>query len=280
MHCQAKNDFRVEVELLTKLHHSCIVGCVGTGTRLDPKSGAQLMFVAMEAVTGGDLRTLVNEAMAHQRSYSDADCLRWMHDIARGLHYLHTRSPKVIHRDLKLENVLLDASWNAKLTDFGLVKQIVQPTAHERLVHPESEHETYKMTGGTGSLKYMSPETAKGQPADEKVDIYSLAIMAWELQSRYMPLFMRRKKVAHAMVEYTPRMWAQDAANGVRAELPDKWPEIVRTLIAECWDQDPAKRPSAADLMHRLEPHLQPGKHTDPAAKAAKGAEGGCCTLM
>ena len=81
-------------------------------------------------------------------------------------------------------------------------------------------------------------------------------------------------------------MWAQDAAKGVRAELPDKWPEIVRTLIAECWDQDPAKRPSAADLMHRLEPHLQPSKHTAPAAKAAKGtaaaagADGGCCSLQ
>jgi serine/threonine protein kinase len=62
----------------------------------------------MEAVTGGDLRELVLRAMMEPTVYKDADVMRWAHDIARGLHYLHTRSPMVVHRDLKLENIMLD----------------------------------------------------------------------------------------------------------------------------------------------------------------------------
>ena len=64
----------------------------------------------MEAVTGGDLRGLVLQAMMEPYLYRDADVVRWCHDMARGLHYLHTRSPMVIHRDLKLENIMLDGA--------------------------------------------------------------------------------------------------------------------------------------------------------------------------
>ena len=65
--------------------------------------------MAMEAVTGGDLRKLVYEALMDKR-YTDGDALRWGLDISKAMHYLHTRQPMIIHRDLKLENVLLDGA--------------------------------------------------------------------------------------------------------------------------------------------------------------------------
>jgi serine/threonine protein kinase len=196
-----------------------------------------LLFLAMEAVTGGDLRELVLRAMMEPTVYTDADVVRWAHDIARGLHYLHTRSPMVVHRDLKLENIMLDgacackryclhthrrmpsfatrsrvttarpcgraARWNAKITDFGLVKTLLKPRASEA---PAAVDATYKMTGGTGSLKYMAPESFRGKPASEKVDNYSWSIIVWELLARCMLLFMRSKPVGHhGKQEYTPR---------------------------------------------------------------------------
>jgi serine/threonine protein kinase len=280
---KAKEDFLLETELLSQLSHSCIVRCIGTGRTVDA-TGTESLFVAMESVTGGDLRGMIIHAMNDPKLYSDHDVERWCHDISRGLNYLHTRSPKVIHRDLKPENVLLDAHWNAKLTDFGLVKKIALPKAFERVAHPETEHETYKMTGGTGSLKYMAPENARGLPSDEKLDVYSLGIIGWELLARKTLLFMRFKRVGHAQQEYTPKLWAIDAArDGVRPELPDAWPEHMRSLLAECWHETPTMRPSAADIMHRLEQHLKPELHTDPTKKGgpdAAGGQGGCCNVQ
>ena len=98
-------DFRAEVQLLSKLSHSCLVVCYGTGMRPPNKGshGLPMLFVAMESVTGGDLRSIVVRAMnGTPRVYRNADVVRWAHDMARGLHYLHTRKPMIVHRDLKV----------------------------------------------------------------------------------------------------------------------------------------------------------------------------------
>ena len=102
---QAIADFKAEMSMLSRLSHSCLVGCIGSGVYKDVKSGEELLFLAMEAVTGGDLRNAVLKAMANPNAYSDADVARWAHGIARGLHYLHTRSPMIIHRDLKVRMI-------------------------------------------------------------------------------------------------------------------------------------------------------------------------------
>jgi hypothetical protein len=100
---QALADFALELSVLKRLSHSCLVGMVGSGLTPDGS-----VFLALEAVLGGDLRRQVQGAMkaiamGKPSPYTDADCLRWVHDIARGLNYLHSRSPLLIHRDLKPE---------------------------------------------------------------------------------------------------------------------------------------------------------------------------------
>jgi serine/threonine protein kinase len=106
---QAIADFKAEMSMLSRLSHSCLVGSIGTGVFKDAKTGEDLLFLAMEAVTGGDLRNAVLKAMEDSKAYNDADIVRWTHDIARGLHYLHTRSPMIIHRDLKVRGAPMPA---------------------------------------------------------------------------------------------------------------------------------------------------------------------------
>jgi hypothetical protein len=78
----------------------------------------------------------------------------------------------------------------------------------------------------------------------------------------------------------TPRLWATDAAkDNVRPELMPEWPLALCALMTECWDADPACRPSFRLIVERLHPMLQPALFTDPALKAAD-ASGGCCAVQ
>lgn len=82
--------------------------------------------------------------------------------------------------------------------DLGLIKSLVRPRASETQAGAD---DTYKMTGGTGSLRYLAPENFLGKPYNEKTDIYSFSIIVWELLARTPLLFMRSKRVGHARVE-------------------------------------------------------------------------------
>jgi serine/threonine protein kinase len=157
------------------------------------------------------------------------------------------------------------------------VKQIQQARASET---PAPADAKYKMTGGTGSLKYMAPEVYLGRNATESVDTYSFAIIMWELLAKTMLLFMRSKKVGHARMEYTPKLWATDAATaGTRPEQPEAWHPVLRDVMAACWDGDASKRPNLKVVIDKLAPLLQPALFTDPSKPAADAA-GGCCALQ
>ena len=253
---RALRDFAEEVSLLSGLSHPHIVACYGAG--LVPRPGAgDVPFVAMEAATGGDLRTLVTRATMEPHVYNSADVARWAYQMAAALAHLHTREPKIIYRDMKLENVMLDAHWDVKLTDLGLAKVILQD--------PSTRFGRYVMTGGTGSLKYMAPEVVKSNKANERVDQYSYAIVLWELCSRKGLLFMRTVRMPHgARVEMTPAIWAEEAMKGARPRVADEWPAAIREVMVQCWHPTPLSRPSFEVVEARLQPLLQPDAWTDP----------------
>ena len=110
-------DFAEEVALLSTLKHPHIVACYGAGLRpAGPAPGsAPVPFMCMEAVTGGDLRSLVTRATMEPGVYRPADVMRWAYQMSSALNHLHTRTPMVIYRDLKLENVMLNGACNRRL---------------------------------------------------------------------------------------------------------------------------------------------------------------------
>eukprot|EP00798_Chlamydomonas_sp_ICE-L_P008146 gene8146-1394_t len=110
------DDFMTEVSLMRKLDHPYIVHYIGVGT----EDNGQLFL-------GGALTGLVDDQMESDPGsvYSTHDAIRWCIHIAEALAYLHSSQPVVIHRDLKMENILLKGTdvktQEAILTDFGLV---------------------------------------------------------------------------------------------------------------------------------------------------------------
>ena len=103
------------------------------------------------------------------------EVLKIAKDLADALDYIHTqvhRDAMIIHRDLKPENLGLSADGRLKLFDFGLCRCVQKRT---------SESDAYEMTGNTGSLRYMAPEVVLNRGYNEKVDVFSFAVVMWTI---------------------------------------------------------------------------------------------------
>ncbi|KAL7608323.1 integrin-linked protein kinase 1 [Lactuca sativa] len=218
-------DFRHEVNLLVKLRHPNIVQFLGAVTEKKP-----LMLVT-EFLRGGDLHQCLKEKGA----LNPTTAINFALDIARGMAYMHTEPNVIIHRDLKPRNVLLVNS-NAdhlKVGDFGLSK----------LIRVQNSHDVYKMTGETGSYRYMAPEVFKHRRYDKKVDVYSFAMILYQMIEGDPPLS-----------NYEPYEAAKCAAEGLRPVFRAKsYSPDLRELTENCWDADMNKRPSFLEILKRLE---------------------------
>ncbi|KAK4779700.1 hypothetical protein SAY87_015806 [Trapa incisa] len=218
-------DFRHEVNLLVKLRHPNIVQFLGAVTERKP-----LMLIT-EYLRGGDLHQYLKE----KGSLSPSTAISFAVDMARGMAYLHNEPNVIIHRDLKPRNVLLvnSSADHLKVGDFGLSK----------LIRVQNSHDVYKMTGETGSYRYMAPEVFKHRRYDKKVDVFSFAMILYEMLEGEPPLS-----------SYEPYEAAKCIAEGHRPTCQAKGylPEL-RELTEQCWSADMNKRPPFLEILKRLE---------------------------
>ena len=106
---------------------------------------------------------------------------RILHEIALGVNYLHNMNPPLLHHNLKTQNILLDNEFHVKIADFGLSKWRMMSLSQSR---------SYKSAPEGGTIIYMPPENYEpGQKsrASVKHDIYSYAVIMWEVLSRKQP---------------------------------------------------------------------------------------------
>lgn len=145
--------------------------------------------------------------------------------VAQGMYTLHMN--KIIHRDLKSANILLDDNNFPRVGDFGLVGFKTNVTR----------------TGCIGTAQWMAPEMLRSSPYyDEKVDVYSFGILLWEMLTNSTPY----TGMNHDTICF-------NVLKGMRPEIPEKFEnfEIV-SLIRACWDSSPSKRPSFKDIVEAL----------------------------
>jgi len=142
--------FIKEAKTMTKIQHPNIAACYGIGKYdEDDRMNPGAMFIVQELIKGGNLLHQVYKQMLNlgRRIYSAQAALNWMVNVAEGMQYLHSvtdNKPMIIHRDLKLENIMLSRTENesvAKLVDFGLhkviddrIKRIVKRVASEAVL--------------------------------------------------------------------------------------------------------------------------------------------------
>ncbi|KAM0828177.1 hypothetical protein ACQ4PT_067722 [Festuca glaucescens] len=218
-------DFKHEVNLLIKLRHPNIVQFLGAVTETKP-----LMLVT-EFLRGGDLHQYLKE----KGSLPPLTAVNFALDIARGMAYLHNEPNVVIHRDLKPRNILLvnTAANHLKVGDFGLSK----------IIKSQHANDVYKMTGETGSYRYMAPEVFKHRKYDKKVDIFSFAMILYEMLEGDPPFS-----------NYEPYEAAKYVSDGHRPAFRSKGHTAeLKELTELCWAGDINLRPSFLEILKRLE---------------------------
>ncbi|CAM9557815.1 unnamed protein product, partial [Heterosigma akashiwo] len=178
----------LENEILASLNSEYIVKALGAGQTEDGKP-----FLVLEYVRGGTWKDLVVNASLptfspKRQKISFLDRLHKILQLAKGLLYLHHEFKEdalLIHRDLKPNNIAFDDSGNLKLIDFGTAKLIQRSSSSDR--NGKLQGDTFAMTGKTGTMRWMSPEVFKCEHYNEKTDVYSFALLAWNLLSLKTP---------------------------------------------------------------------------------------------
>lgn len=155
--------------------------------------------------------------------------LRIATQIATGLSFLHQHSPAIVHRDLKSRNILLDASLNAKICDFGLSRTMT----HSAL---STAHHT------VGTPQYMAPEVLKAEPATAKADIYSFGVLLFEMYTGKLPW----ENLS------LPQVVTKVIVEKHQLEVPPSVPKRIQNIISLCTQADPADRPDAPTVLRLL----------------------------
>ena len=183
--------FEYEAELIARLEHPFIVPLYDFWR--DP-NGA---FLVMRMVSGGSLRSVMEN-----RVLSEDEVARILDQIATALHVAHRNG--VVHRDIKPDNILLDADFNAYLSDFGIALEA------DMEANPDED-------GITGSLHYIPPEQIQGASPTPQTDIYALGWVLYEMLAGVHPLEGKTTSmvIMHHLHEPTPDIGEhnQDYAN-------------------------------------------------------------------
>jgi eukaryotic-like serine/threonine-protein kinase len=217
--------FRQEARAVAKLSHPNVVAVIDAG-----EDGGH-PYIVFEYVEGETLKQRINRIGALDAQ----EALAYAIEIARGLTVAHAR--KMVHRDIKPQNVLIDSEGRAKLTDFGISRQL--------------EEDGMTATGRVlGTTDYVAPEQAMGHPVDQRSDVYSLGVVLYEMLTGQVP-FSADSQVGVAMKH-------------VNEELPDvqqRRPELsaaAAMVVERATAKDPAERYQAvAEMIDDLSTALE-----------------------
>jgi len=211
--------FRSEIRLARRVTHPNVCRIHDYG------EDGRLRWISMELVAGENLK----ESVARRGPLPAPEALGVTAQAAAGLEAIHAAG--VVHRDLKTLNLMLDRSGRVRVMDFGIAKPAGEETADGASGYV------------LGSPEYMSPEQARGRPADPRSDLYALGVVLYELVTGDVP-FRAETPVATLLLHVEKEPPLDDP----------RLPPALRRVLARCLAKDPAARfASAGELRAALE---------------------------
>ena len=224
-----------EMTVLEMLNHPNVVQYFGVEVHRDK------VYIFMEFCEGGSLAGLLTHGSIEDEMVIQVYTLQMLEGVA----YLHQSG--VVHRDIKPENVLLDHNGVIKFVDFGAAKVIAnsgRTRVSTKSMRPVTGADNQSLNSMTGTPMYMSPEVITGSSTDRSgvVDIWSLGCCVLEMATG-------RRPWANLDNEWAI-MYHIAAGHKPPLPSPDQLSEEGRRFISRCLVHDPAKRPSAAELLN------------------------------
>ncbi|KAE9615807.1 hypothetical protein Lal_00017302 [Lupinus albus] len=237
---QAEREFKAEVEVIGRVRHKNLVRLLGYCVE------GEYRMLVYEYVDNGNLEQWLHGDVGSISPLTWDIRINIIFCTAKGLAYLHEGlEPKVVHRDVKSSNILLDRQWNSKVSDFGLAKLLC------------SDH-SYVTTRVMGTFGYVAPEYACTGMLTEKSDVYSFGILIMEIITGRSPVDYGRPQGEVNLIEWLKNMVGnRKAEEVVDPKLPEKpSPKALKRalLVAlRCVDPDATKRPKMGHVIHMLE---------------------------
>ena len=211
---EEKPYFRREVEVMYKIHHPNVIKLY---SHFEDNN---FCYFIMEYIAKGNMFGLI--PTDKKKRISTQLVANLIKDIISAVYFLHNMSPPIIHRDIKPENVLLAENFVAKLTDFGWSNYI---------------QEDQKRTTVCGTPIYLAPEIIKEQGHDERVDIWCIGVLLFELTTGTVPF---------------PGNDIESLENNI-LKLRIQWPKEInvdaKNLISKILKLDPNARISLSDML-------------------------------
>ncbi|KMT01324.1 hypothetical protein BVRB_9g213400 [Beta vulgaris subsp. vulgaris] len=212
-----QKEFGQEVYIMRKVRHKNVVQFIGACTK--PPS----LCIVTEFMSGGSVYDYLHK---HKGTFKLPSLLKVAIDVSKGMNYLHQNN--ILHRDLKAANLLMDENEVVKVADFGVARVRAQ---------------TGVMTAETGTYRWMAPEVIEHKPYDHKADVFSFAIVLWELLTGKLPYeYLTPLQAAVGVVQ-----------KGLRPTMPKNCHPKLTELLERCWQQDPAMRPDFAEIIPILQ---------------------------
>lgn len=219
--------FVKEVEIMSKLNHPNVVTLLGACTE-----DRQSLCIVTELLEV-DLRAVLHNPdiqLSNLQKYNFAI------DIAMGMAWLHNAKPHpIIHRDLKPSNLLLDSNWRVKVCDFGL-----------STILPKNDF-LRDQNHAVGSAIWMAPEVLMGKLLSDKLDVYSFALILWEIWTRKEP---------YGEYKTVEQLRSATCKQGSRPSLKKGIPGPLVPILESCWAQTATSRPAFSQTLDMLKEAL------------------------